>query len=204
MTSVIRDAIFNNSFQVALFNTFLARIVLGIKILIVRIIVRVFNLKNVIKKERRLEMKLEIYCEVKVAVGERPKGQAREFCGWGQGMFFAVYRPYGQTGECGEPSPEWEVKDLQLFMGFYDKEEDVAMKPGQSKEIPMYPIKVLKVTRAKGEELEIVNWEGKKYKAQDWRTLTIESERGIFYLPDPYTRAKEIATFNGQPIVCWQ
>ncbi len=148
-------------------------------------------------------MKLEIWCVTKVPFADQPKGQAMEFHGWGQGIFFAVYRPRGKGNECGEPSPNWEAKDLQLYMGFYSKEEEVVLKPGECKEITLHPVKVSKVTRAQGEELEIENCEGKKYMAKDWRTLTIESERGTFYLPDPYTRKKEYATFNGQPIVCW-
>ena len=149
-------------------------------------------------------MRLKLFCEVKEAIGkDQPQGVTREYSGWGHGMFFAVYRPTGETGECGESSPDWNEKDLTLYMGFYEKEEDVAMKPGESKEIQMETVRVLKVIKAKGEEVETENWEHKKIKAQDFRTLTIESEKGTFYLPDPYTRKGETNTFNGKPITCW-
>lgn len=145
--------------------------------------------------------KLKLHCEIWPK--KAPEKVAREYSGWGQNMFFVVYRPYGKPGECGEPSPDWDEKDITVYVGFFEKEENVMMKPNESKEIPMEQVKVLGVVRS-NEETFATTWDKKEIPAIDNRTLLIETDKGTFYLPDPWTKPDETPTFNGKPITCFE
>jgi hypothetical protein len=150
-------------------------------------------------------MKIKIWCEMREDVTDSaPVKTSREYAGWGQGIFFYVCRPQGETGECGEPAPDWDLKDTMLFVGSYGTEESIALKPGGRRTVPLEQVKILSITRGQGEKFEVLSGRDKLVTAEDWRTLTIESEKGNFYLPDEWSRPKEQATLNGEPLVCFQ
>lgn len=144
--------------------------------------------------------KFNLHCGVRAK--NAPKKVAREYIGWSQNMLFIVYRPHGEPGECGEPSPNWDEKNVTVYIGFFVKEKDVAMKPGENMEIPMEQVKVLKIVR-NNEKTFATTWDKKKIPAIDNRTLRIETDKGTFYLPDPWTKSHETPTFNGKPIICF-
>jgi hypothetical protein len=138
---------------------------------------------------------------------EIPAGYASEFKGWGPitsleasspkalyryGMVFVVYRPYGESGECGEPYPTYDVKDLVLFVGKCSP--DILVRLDDIMEFPLSKVEIFNAKRL-NEEVRMIDYRGREFTAIDNRTLTIESKIGKFYLPDPWTKELEHPIF---------
>ena len=148
-----------------------------------------------------MEPQIQIFWEAKAK--NMPQGMSREYFGIYGEVCFIVFRPTGQTGECGEPAPDWNLSETVVYMAKLEKVEDFLVGPGEGKDISFIPLKVLSVRRGKEVPLPEGVTIPERLRNFPDKTLFIETEKDTFYLPDLFIRATDnghVPTLNGKAL----
>jgi hypothetical protein len=147
------------------------------------------------------ELKIRFFCEARAQ--NMPQGMIRECFGICEEVCFVVLRPTGQTNECGEPGPDWNLSETMVFMSKQERAEDFLVGPGKVKDIHFVPLKVLSVKI--GEKVPLREGTTIPEERKDYpdRTLFITTKEDSFYLPDPFVRPAgngHVPTLNGKAL----